>query len=233
MKKHILLIAALLVAQTAFGQAKSKTKRTKPSQAPSTSTSTTTSAPTSGATTSIAAAPKSKRRADTTAWRLSYLLWQEIIDLENGVDSSKMIAQSQGLQASYVWNKPFSGARWSWMYSADLGVGTVKGKGNNAAIPDTFANQAWVALGGSAGISYRTSVFSSVHLMVPLTYRTISWKLSAGSATNPSRDSSFSAGLTGAFGTQLSPKTLILFGFTHQQMWKATQWSISYQRAFL
>lgn len=164
--------------------------------------------------------------------RMTYLMWQEIIEVTNGPARTDMLTQSEGVQISYLRNIPFSNPRWNQVFTGDVAGGVLKGTGGTTLIPDSFGNQAWFMLSGSAGLRYRTSSISSVSLFVPLSYRMISWRLEPGSTTNPSKDSSFSVGLGGLFDIQFSPRNSFQAGLIHQHLWKATQWSIGLQRSF-
>ncbi|MBX3020228.1 MAG: hypothetical protein KF799_01015 [Bdellovibrionales bacterium] len=235
LRLSLFLLASTLMVMNAHAQSSESAAKpaTKPSAKTKRSAKPATSSPSTSAT-STAPVPSAgrSRRPNQSGWRAQLLFWQESIELTNGTTDAHMETQSQGALLSYVWNRPFRGPRWSMLYTVDVGAGMIKGKGDSAAIPDNFANQAWFMAGGSLGFNYRTSVVSSLTFSLPVAYRMISWRLTPGSPTNPGRDSSFNAGLSGIFALQITPRSQLQFAVTDMYMWKATQLSLGWQTMF-
>ncbi|NJL24558.1 MAG: hypothetical protein HC902_04905 [Calothrix sp. SM1_5_4] len=64
---------------------------------------------------------------------------------------------------------------------------------------------------------------------LPVLYRSISWKLRAGSALDPDRDSSLSVGLMGSFALFFSNRSSLQLAISQQHMWTATLWHLGWQ----
>jgi hypothetical protein len=185
----------------------------------------TTTSATAGTTTTARAL---KPRETSLRTYFGALFWQESIDVTNATSKAKLITQSNGITGGLIYDIPFEGQRWSYSLGAFGGLGNLKGKGQGA-ITDSFGNQPWYSAGVAAGITYRTSAVSSLSFSIPATYRTIDWRINPGSSTDPERDGSFSAGFTGLYANHLTPNARILFGFTRQHMWNATQWTAAWE----
>lgn len=169
--------------------------------------------------------PKPARRVE---FRTGYLLWQEAIDLKNGPSNASMRAQGQGILTSLSRTSPLS-RRWLLQYGGDFAVGSLKGKGNSAAIADELSGQLWYSLGAHLGAIYRTSSVTNLGLLVPAHYRMIQWKLKGGSSLDPDRDTSYSVGLGAIMENRLSARSWVHFAVTHQHMWNATMFAFSWK----
>lgn len=186
-------------------------------------------APSSSSSISTPRPRRSGMRPNKSGWRFAYQLWQEDIKLKNDIAEAHMNSQFQGIALSMVWDRPYRGPRWSAVYTADLGAGKIKGKGDTAALPDNFANQTYFTLGGSAGFHYRTTAVSGITFYAPVNIRMITWRLASSSTTDPDKDFSFSFGYGMLYSATMSARTNVLFGFTHQHLWQGTQWNIALQ----
>lgn len=177
---------------------------------------------------------KTKTRAPRkaqTQLQMGVALWQESMTLRAGAPESKMVSQSMGLLASLGRSNPIGRSKWNYTYGATLGVGTIKGKGNNDNVPDELKNQLWYLLGGSAGVMFRTSPVSELGLSVPIYYRYINWQLEAGSPLEI-EDEPLSVGIAGEFVTHLSRYSALHLTLTQQYQWNGTMWGAFYQRSF-
>lgn len=200
---HFLLGLLLLLSAPAFAQESDGTSKTK---------------------------AKVSRKAQTQL-QMGVVLWQESMTLKAGAAESKMVSQSMGLLAELGRSNPLGRSKWSFTYGGTLGLGTIKGKGNNDNVPDELKNQLWYLIGGSAGLMYRTSPVSELGLSVPLYYRTINWQLDAGSPLKID-DEPFSVGIAGEFVTHLSKSSALHLTLTQQYQWNGTMWGAFYQRSF-
>lgn len=170
-------------------------------------------------------------RKSVTQLRYGLSLWQETITLASGAAESKMVAQSMGVLLGLGRSAPMGRSKWNFTYGAELGLGTIKGKGNNDNVPDELKNQLWYLIGGNAGLMYRTSPASELGLSVPFYYRQINWQLDSGSDLKID-DQPFTIGVAGDYVTHLSKTSALHLTVTHQHMWNATMWGLFYQRTF-
>lgn len=164
---------------------------------------------------------------------VGYIYWQETIGLKSQGNSATMRTQSQGLMAQVNWqhflNKK---SRWYPIYGGEIAMGSIKGKGNTAAIADELKGQSWILAGGHAGMIYRSTAVSNFGLTVPINYRLINWKLQSDSSLDPDRDNSFSFGLRGIFEVRISPRSWGQFQLTQQHSWTATQFAMNWKWLF-
>lgn len=165
-----------------------------------------------------------------TQLRTGIVMWQEAIDLKKDASSAKMESQLIGPLFAYSYVRPVGKRnRWLQVYSAELGLGTLKGKGNSDSIPDELKNQPWYMVGVSPALIYRTTSVSEVGVVLPLYYRMIGWKLDPSLGLDPDRDTSFSAGLGGVYTNRLTKTSHLHVALVRQHMWNSTQWMISWQ----
>lgn len=185
------------------------------------------------------ASSKSKKALPKTGparryWQVrpAFAFWQETINLRNGADTATMTSQSEGLivDLGYVIT-PYR-ARWRQIYGLQFGNGRVKGKGNTLNIPDELRGQTWIIGGASASLIYRSSLFSEIGFIVPLSYRKISWAIKSGSTLDPDRDTSFSAGVGFAFLTRFSKRSGLHFSMIRHLGWESTMWQGAWQFEF-
>lgn len=187
----------------------------------------------SGSTSWAQGSSKAKRRKPVKAYtqvRAGVVMWQEAIDLKKESSSAKMESQLLGPLFAYSYVRPTgSRNRWLQVYTAELGLGTLKGKGNSDSIPDELKNQPWYMVGLSPALIYRTTSVSEVGVVLPLYYRMIGWKLDPSLGLDPDRDTSFSAGLGGVYTNRLTKTSHLHVALVRQHMWNATQWMVSWQ----
>lgn len=143
-----------------------------------------------------------------------------------------MQAQSHGLLGSANYVMPFNRSRWRQVYGVDLGVALVKGKGNTSAIQDSLRAQKSFLLGGSAGLSFRSSPYSELGISLPLHFRMIQWELNSQSSLDPDRDSTVSIGLAGHYVAHFTKTSALHASITYHFLWQATLWSIGWQHRF-
>jgi hypothetical protein len=137
-----------------------------------------------------------------------------------------------GLMVDIGRNVPYTASKWSFNYGANLGVGTIKGKGNNDNVPDELKNQLWFLVGASGGFMYRTSPNSEIGFMIPFYYRLINWKLASGSDLDVDKDSSFTVGGQFVYLARLDKDSSLHISLTQQHMWQSTMWGISWQTEY-
>ena len=155
-------------------------------------------------------------------------LGQEAIRVRGVADRATMEAQLQGLSFTGVYSVPFGRSRWSRLYGAELGLGTVKGRAQGADVNDEVKGQLFVGLTLLPGLSLITSPVSRVAVTLPLTYRRIQWKV--GSGFNPDRDASFSVGAGGVFEMRFSIRSSLIVSATYYHAWQSTSLGLAYQR---
>jgi len=164
--------------------------------------------------------------------RAGVLFWQETIDLKKGSNKGHMRTRSEGVLFSGLYQIRSGPTRWMQAYTADLGIGQLRGKGATNAIPDELKGQYWALLGGSAGLTYRSSPVSEVGLSLPVYFRVIKWKLQSGSQLDPEKDNSFSVGLRGHFAFHFDGGSALVMAITHHHLWRASIWEAGWQTSF-
>lgn len=181
----------------------------------------------------VTAKPKKRAVMAETYWQLGFVghVFQEAIRTERSGISEHIEAQSQGLGLSLRYINPTSSVRWIQSHAVEITSGFLRMQGITATLNDELKNQPWLSLTLSPGMSYRTTSVSEVGLSLPLTYRTISWKLE-DPTYKVDRAGSFSYGLAGTFTNHFSLKNSLLISLTHQVVWNSTVWSAGWIHSF-
>jgi hypothetical protein len=169
-------------------------------------------------------------RTSDHEFALGMAMWQESIDLKSSAGDSSMESQFKGVVLSYEFHSPKAESSWYWLYGAEIGAGTIKGKGE-APVADQFDNQTWTMATVRAGLIIKTTEVSRFGLAMPLTFRKINWVYDEGSGTKAS-EKKFSAGGSFIYETKLTERGSLRAMFTRQHMWDAHLWSASWAVEF-
>lgn len=190
------------------------------------------------ATTSVALAQTTRKkrtiRRDVPYKQLStgFAMWQEPIEATKGADKTTFMTQSLAARIGMTYNQFYPKSRWRKVYAADALFGTIKGKGSSLTIQDELNKQPWIAVQASAGWTYRTSPASEVGIFAPAILRHIKWDLADGSSLKMDRQTSFSIGLGGVYVNRFTRTQSLHLSVAHQQMWRATVWSATWEQTF-
>jgi hypothetical protein len=184
-------------------------------------------------TTAPAYEPRKRVRDKRTTdheFGLGMVMWQESMVLKSGSSKSDMETQNKGLVLSYDIHSPKTGSSWYWLYGAEIGAGTVKGKGE-PPVEDQFDNQTWSMITARGGLIYRTSEVSRFGIFVPLSYRSVNWVYDKTSVAKVD-EKVFSTGGGFLFVTRLTERGSLRASFVRQHMWTAHLWSASWTVEF-
>lgn len=233
LKKWYVLILVLVLFPVLAEAQKSKTRRKK--ARPKAETSIVLDAPNPPAETSEESASSSivTSKAPKSYWSggIGVLLWQEAVEIKRTGSIAKMQTQFKGLNFHGAYNRTSPKSYWQQHYGLELGLGTLKGQGDQPAIQDRLDNQSWILATFKPGMIYRASPVARVGVMLPIVYRKIQWNFNAGSGLEAA-DKPFSIGIGFRYVQRLSKTSSLDLALIHQRMWATNLWSAAWNYEF-
>jgi hypothetical protein len=151
-----------------------------------------------------------------------FSLSQEQFEATSGADATHLRAQTQGIHLGYAYLRPLRSIRWITVYGTDVGMGVLSGQSETQ---DEVKRQNWISFSFRPGIEYRSSVQSRVGLFLPLTYRSVTWKVDEGFEV---KEKKFSVGAGLIFQQQVTSKSSFLISVAHEHQWESTTWTLAY-----
>ncbi len=206
-----LVMAAMLCTSPANAQSARKAKRSKPAAAAS-----------------KVATRTPKRPTNYHRAGVSVIYWQERIEAKKGAERTDIETQLDGIQAHYNYNLPFTRSAWRQTYEAAVAMGRLKGKGTTTTIADELKDQPWLSMTFTPALMGRSTRASEFGIGVPVVYRIIQWSLKGG-GLEMSKDQSFSAGVSGIYINNFSPRNALKIALTYQHMWQTAAWTIGWE----
>ncbi len=150
---------------------------------------------------------------------------QEVLDTSAGAIKGKMRTHLQGINLRYVYNRPTKNLRYVRTYGVDFGYGNLRGKAV-APVEDEVKGQSWMSLTLTPGLEYRSTSQTRVGAVLPITYRSISWKVKAPFEVE---DKPFSIGAGILMTQQVGSRSGFIVSVTRQHHWTSTVWAFGWQ----
>lgn len=105
---------------------------------------------------------------------LSWVQWNEKINLQSGAVSDQDNANFKGLNFHFENKRTHSDG--GWAVGAAFGSGLATGGGKSALVTYQKGNQAWTSLGLHAKVFKKMSEQLALGVMVPVIYRQVKWE---------------------------------------------------------
>jgi len=150
---------------------------------------------------------------------------QEVFDTVDTGQKAEMRTQSRAVHLRYNHNRPWSRVRYVTTYGLDFAFGTLSGRADDP-IEDEVKQQAWMSGAFVPGIEYRSSLQTSVGVVLPLTYRSISWKVKPPFSVE---DKNFSVGIGFHLIQQIFSRSSFILEIVRQHQWDSTVYSLGFQ----
>ncbi len=175
------------------------------------------------ASSQVEAPVPNRSRTHSSSIGIGMNTWHETVELKRSGTTAKMYSQLKSVNFGYDFNQLRAMSRWHWNYGIDLGVGTLKGKGN-APITDQFNDQPFIMATARWGMVFRSSSAARAGFFIPLSYRQIQWAYESTSSTK-ANEAQISIGVGGLFQLRFTPRTSFQASVAHQHMWNANVWA--------
>jgi hypothetical protein len=168
---------------------------------------------------------KSFANRDYKEIKVSYSLMNDKFGLDLNGAKGSVRALFQGINLYYVFQKPGKNIRYLFNYGFGISYGTVKG------IATPFGNEAkgqtWYMTSFVPGIDFRNDFRTRIGLFAPISFRAIDFGFEEDLKVKD--DDPFSFGIGARYVNAFSLKNSFSFSVTHQVIWKATIWDLSWQ----
>lgn len=185
---------------------------------------------------SASAAPAGNSKARATLRKkyfqgtFGYNLWHEAVAASSGGNDGNISMSFHGFKIGGAYLVPYKQLRWVQYYAADVSFGNTKGTGDGA-ITDQLREQPWYAATVTPGLIFRSTALSELGVILPLAYRQIDFKLDSGASLQVD-DKPFSVGVGAMFINRFTTRSSLMLALTHQHMWNATIWGMTYTYDF-